>query len=62
MDIWVPLKEKEKKKINQNIQSQIGVRTYGRQRPGGESFFLSFFFFYSFFSDLRKSDRRNSSG
>ena len=58
MDIWVPLKEKEKKNKSKHSKSNWckDLREVASRR---RVFFLSFFFFYSFFSDLRKFDRRD---
>ena len=57
MDIWVPLKENEKKKkITKGIR--MNGRGVGNDFSKGEIFFFSL---YSL-SDLRKFDRGNSSG
>ena len=59
MDIWVPLKEKEKK-IKLKVEGETdGVREHGGER---ERIFKFFFSLFISFSDLRKSDRRISSG
>ena len=55
-DMWVPLKEKEKKN---KIRKQ--GRTDGVREERGESFIIIFSLLVSFL-DLRKSDSRISSG
>ena len=40
----------------------MGVRTDGRECPGGKFFFIFIFLLLVSFSDLRKSNRRNSLG
>ena len=54
MDIWVPLKKKDEK------PKWTGGRTESAEERGRE--ILIFFFSFICFSDLRKSDRRISSG
>ena len=53
---------KKKKKKDKSKHSKSNESKDLREAVCGEFFFLSFFFFYSFFSDLRKYDSRNSSG
>ena len=58
--MWIPLKEKEKKiKIKKVVHGTDGERQRTNWR---ENCFLFIFFLFVSFSDLRKSDRRNSSG
>ena len=60
MEMWVPLKEKEKK-TKQNIKI-TWRRTDGREQVQRQEFFFLVFIIFSSFSDSRKFDRRNSSG
>ena len=53
MDIWVPLKKKKDKNKRKRQR---------REEGGEERKIFNFFLFYSFFSDLRKFDHRNSLG
>ena len=57
--MWVPLKKIKKKKIKSKWHGETDRR--GR-RVREDFFFFFFFLLFSYFSDLRKSDRRNSSG
>ena len=60
MDIWVSLKEKKTKKQNKNKRKQMEQIDRGVERV--PIFYFIFFILLVYFSDLRKSDCRNSSG
>ena len=58
MDIWVPLK-KNKKGMKRKMKE---IKLTLQRERGEERIILIFFSILVYFSYLRKSDRRNSSG